>query len=297
MSSQPKKNRLEETPQHSWPAVRPNEPPGREGAGLWQRIRHFFSLFSAMGSRLPPATPENSMPNVEPVRLPASARDDSLFDDDDDEVMEKLAANNPGTLILFSSLNSVFCDRPFDDPLYTAGKGQALIAIYFSEKNLPHPETLERVASGGYPITLHLTAEPKWPSPVLRADLVVPDNHRLPLVFETLLDLRDEDVQDFLQAVVDSDELDLLLRHEENPETTFDLSVSAPRLPALVITQLAILANDPRRDAPPVELGAGRKTYSRVYRSSRYSLERDTGVKLRRVGPARCLLREERRLS
>ncbi len=295
MSPQPKKNRFDETPQHAWPVVRPALRPAGRKPGLWQRIRGFFRLFSAMEGRLPPATPESSMPSLEPLQLSSSTRiDDFSFFEDDDEEIAKIAASNPGTLILFSSLDTVFDQRPLDVPFYTARKGRAFISLLFSEKNLPDAEILERVVEGSHPMTLRLTAVVDGMSPILRASLVFPDNLRNPLVLETLLHLADEDVQEFLQAAADSDELDLLLRHESRPGATIDLSVSAPRLPGLVQSQVAVLARDFHRTLSPAELGPSRQVSARVYRSSQLGSERDAGVKLRRVGRAKCLLREER---
>ena len=287
----PKKNRIEETPEHSWPLVRPAGRRAGQPLSLWQRLSGWFRGRSATESWTPLAIPENSMPTLEPLSSTFAQTDDFDFLDYSDEDIAKLVANNHGTLVLYSSLDVIFDNRPPDVPFYTARKGRAFIALLFSERSLSSALTLERVAYGEHPMALDLKAIVDGRSPILRASFIFPDKLRSPLVFETLLNLCDEDVLEFLQAAADSDELDLLLRHESAPEATIDLSVSAPRLRGLVHSQAAALGRNWQRDLLAPELAASRQGAGSAYRSSQYGIEHAGGVRLRRAGRARCLLR------
>ena len=267
----------------------PSEHPAGGGANVWQRLRGWFRLWRMTGSPPPAMPPEVSAPTWEPLQLGSSSSDDFSFFDEPEEDMAKIAANNPGTLVLFSSLNAMFEERPFDVPFYTARKGRAFIVLIFSEKALPRAATIDRVASGDHPMALDLTPILDGDSPILRASLMFPDHIRAPLMFETLLNLGDEDVQEFLQAALDSDELDLLLRHEAEPELTIELSVSAPRLGRLVHSQVTALGSGWPRDETTADSAKRKQRTARVHRTTQSGSGSD--VKLRRVGRAKCLLR------
>lgn len=293
MSLQPKKSSIEGTAQHTLPSVRLGEPASGVSPSLWQRFRGLFRPRPAPSSWLPGMSAEHSMPTLEPLALNFQKSEDFSFLDDEEPAqgIAAIAANNPGTLILFSCLDLAFDNRPLDVPFYTARKGRALITLIFSEKTLPGAATLDRVASGDHPMALNLAAFIDGESPMLRATLMFPDKLRSPLMFETLLNLRDDDVQEFLRTVLDSGELDLLLRHESEPGTTIDLSASVPRLIELVRTQVAALGSGWSRELSPAELATSGQSVAHIYRSFEHVSEGDRGVKLRRMGRARCLLR------
>lgn len=293
MSPQPKKDSFEETAQHTRPSLRIGDRKAAPKRGLWQRVRSLFKQPPATSTWLPAVSAEHSMPTLEPLALSYPHSEDFSFleDEESDQNLSAIAANNPGTLILFSCLDLAFDNRPFDVPFYTARKGRALITLLFSEKTLPGETTLDRVVAGDLPMALNLSAFGEGESPILRASLMFPDKLRSPLIFESMLNLRNEDVQEFLYTVLESDEIDLLLRHESNLAATIDLSVSVPRLSELVRTQVALLGSGWSKELSPSELSTSGQAVARVYRSSDHASDGDRGVKLRRIGRAKCLLR------
>ena len=105
-----------------------------------------------------------------------------------------------GTMKTYADWGDIFKTRPFDIPFYTALNGRACILIYFSARSVPQAGVIGETLASGRAWILHTAAFLQGSYPLLRCNLVFPDNPRDPFFLESPLNLRDGDVQDFCQA-------------------------------------------------------------------------------------------------
>jgi len=147
---------------------------------------------------------------------------------------EKMFHNlgHEGSVELFHDFQSILEHRPPDVPYYTAPEGHPVIAILFSRSYVPDPAGLQALRSVRHPFGLHCAAFLRSAYPVLRMNLLVPDNPDDPLWLETGLDVYEGNAQDFLQSVMRTPRIQLFMTHEAATANVVTLLLEAPSLRA-----------------------------------------------------------------
>ena len=164
--------------------------------------------------------------------------------------------NVEGQTKIFFSWDELLEHRPLDIPLYTAPEGPALIAVLLSNQSMSI-EALRELCDSRRPFGLHAQTFEGGGYPILRVNLLLPDNPASPLWLESPLDVRDGDAQDFVDAVIrDERHFQLVLAHEDDTSDVSVLAVSAPGMAAALaaaaqraIEQLPHGAGDSERKA------------------------------------------------
>jgi hypothetical protein len=147
-----------------------------------------------------------------------------------------------GTAKVFFAWSETLERRPLDIPLYAAQEGHPVIAILFSSGSLPEPQTLDALARTSYPFVMQVRAFLEAGYPLLRMNLLVPDNPADPLWLESALDVCQGDVQDFLQAVLRNPTIHLMMAHESDVGRVVTVMLDASALPPVVKTQVPPVA-------------------------------------------------------
>jgi hypothetical protein len=124
--------------------------------------------------------------------------------------------------------------RPIDIPLYTAPEGWPVIAVVFSRQFMRGPAEVEALGRTKWPFALHVQPFLDAAYPVLRMNLLIPDDPKSPLWLESPLDVCQGDAQDFLEAAVQHDRVDLVMTHETQLSSVLTLSFDANGLAALL---------------------------------------------------------------
>ena len=157
-------------------------------------------------------------------------RNRSLQDRLDRQKQETLEIKAVGESHIFVGWDDILKERPMDAPYYTAFKGRACVVILMSSQSVRNAELIETVLASERPLALQVEAFLKGSYPILRCNFVFPDNPDDPLVLESPLDVTDGDVQDFCNAVIGDETVDIILTHEQLDGGTYAFAARASRL-------------------------------------------------------------------
>jgi hypothetical protein len=173
-----------------------------------------------------------------------------------------------GVAGIFDSWEEFLEDRPVDVPFYTAPLGQAVIATLVSRASVPRAGVLAQIEQLRHPFALHTRAFLDAPYPLLRMNLLIPDNPADPLCLETSLDLRDGDAQDFIRALMIHRTADVVLAHEEDPSSVVVLPLAAARLVALLEREANVVVQALPPGADVAEVIRARRMLEQVFVSA-----------------------------
>jgi hypothetical protein len=198
-----------------------------------------------------------------------------------------MAMTSTGAMKFMVSWWDELKSRPFDTPRFTAVKGTPSIVIYLSANAIPSPTDLEHLLKAGPAWLWYLTAFVDGPYPILRSSLKMPDNPRDPYVFESPLDIRSGDVQDFCVAAATNESIDIILGHQMFPlREHAAVSFDAPGLRPLVRGQFERARSHLRDDATEDHFQASIELLEQTYASPAVGLDRRNAIRLSVAGEA-----------
>ncbi|HYI12835.1 MAG TPA: hypothetical protein VEK57_27545 [Thermoanaerobaculia bacterium] len=157
------------------------------------------------------------------------------------ELQKQKARHNfgvEGSVQVFGTWGERLESRPIDIPYYTAPEGRAVIAVVLSRYFMRGQAEIEALRRTRWPFGLHMQAFLGDAYPVLRMNLLIPDDPKSPLWLESALDVGQGDVQDFLEAAVEDDRVDLILAHETHLSEVVRLSFDANGLVQLIRSEV-----------------------------------------------------------
>lgn len=157
-------------------------------------------------------------------------RNRSLEDRLDWQKQESLEIKALGESHIFASWDDILRERPMDVPYYTALKARACILVLLSSQSVRKADTIDTVLNSNRPLALQVEAFLRGSFPILRCNFIFPDNPNDPLILESPLDVTDGDVQDFCNAVIGDETIDLILTHEQLGDSMYAFAVQASGL-------------------------------------------------------------------
>lgn len=216
----------------------------------------------------------------------------SLGDKLDQQKQESLENKAIGESIILANWNDLLEKRPMDIPYFTALKARATILVFLSRQSIQQANIIETVLNSNLPLALQVEAFLKGTYPILRCNFVFPDNPRDPLILETPLDVTDGNVQDFCNAVVADETIDLILTHEHLGGRIFAVAVSAAGLAEVLKREVkSTLAALPRA-ATSEEFQRSIKVMEEVFPSGASGFFQNKSIALKVAGEARNKLIE-----
>jgi hypothetical protein len=140
--------------------------------------------------------------------------------------------------------------RPFDVPRYLALNGAATIVAYLASSTTS-PRAIKSVFVDSGPAWIwRIESFLEGPCPVLRCRVTLPDDPRNPLVLESPLNIRDGDVQEFMEAVTTREQVDIFVAHQDWPEMSYAAACfDAPGIAAVVEAEVNRAADQLDADA------------------------------------------------
>ena len=151
---------------------------------------------------------------------------------------------------VLTSWSNVLAKRPFDVAFFGAWKGTAAIAVSMSERSIPGSNVIEAVFERNLPFAVHAEAFLKGSMPVLRMHFGFPTADGGHFFFESPLDLRQGDVQEFCGAILADEHVDVVLRHDDmsDPGTCFMKGFKAKGFTAILRAELQKTVDGFRRE-------------------------------------------------
>ena len=212
----------------------------------------------------------------------SSSLEDSLRKSQQDQAMAAV-----GTMRTYADWGDIFKTRPFDIPFYTALNGRACILIYFSARSVPQAGVIKETLASGRAWILHTAAFLQGSYPLLRCNLVFPDNPRDPFFLESPLNLRDGDVQDFCQAILADDYIDVIIKHEQLSEGQYTCAFHAPGLPSILRKELEQVLKNLKQTATKADFTASARRMESIFPSSSAGIDRAKCARLEFSGEAK----------
>ena len=141
----------------------------------------------------------------------------SLEDELKRQLIQSYEGGSIGSSDILASWDDILRKRLFDAPFYTGLNNRACILIHFSSQTLNSEKLLEEILNSGRRLLLQIETFLRGKFPVVRCNLVIPDNPTDPFALEAPLNIRDGDVQDFCRAALADEYVDLIVKHEKSP--------------------------------------------------------------------------------
>jgi hypothetical protein len=181
----------------------------------------------------------------------------------------------------------VFTHRPFDIPYYAALNDRACILVFFSARSVRREEVIGEVLQSRRPFALHMETFLKGSYPIIRCNFVFPDNPGDPLILESPLDIREGNVQDFCQAVLADEKIDIILKHElGSKDGCYTIGVLAPGLSAVVIREVDRAASNLKPNSSEADFNSTVRTMESVFSSAAAGVNPANTIKLTVIGEA-----------
>jgi len=179
------------------------------------------------------------------------------------------------------SWEEIFRERPFDIPLFTAQGDEACIGVFFSQGFMSRGQILDEILQQRRTFALQFATFPGERYPILRSNLLVPDNPRNPLVLEAPLDILSGDIQDFCKAVVARERVAIAMAHEEKGEASSSGALyGAPGLAALLSREVRRAIELIEPSASRVDFEAAVEEMERVFPAAYQGLDPKLLVRL-----------------
>lgn len=198
------------------------------------------------------------------------------------------------THVTIATWDNLFQTMPFDIPFYTALKNRACILIYFSEQTISSPQVIERTLEPGQLWGLHVAAFLRAAYPILRCNLIIPDNPADPYCLETPLDVRDGNVQDFCHAIFADEHIDMIIKHEQNEQDVYYASaMHAPGVASILRKELRRVLRKSKLTLSEVDFRNSVRMMETIFPSPWDGVNLNKCVKLIFAGEARNTLIEQ----
>ena len=139
----------------------------------------------------------------------------SLEDNLKRQKQEALEMKAIGEHVTVASWFDILRKRPMDTPFYTALKKRACLLVFLSSASVRQVKVLDGIFREGGALALQAEAFLQGPHPLLRMNLLIPDNPADPLILESPLNAQEGNVQDFCTAVWADEHIDVLVTHEQ----------------------------------------------------------------------------------
>jgi len=185
-----------------------------------------------------------------------------------------------------SDWGNVFETRPFDIPFYTALNDRACILIYFSARSVPRAEIIGQTLGSRRPWILHTAAFLQGSYPLLRCNLVFPDNPQDPFFLESPLNLRGGDVQDFCHAILADEYIDVIINHEQLSKGLYTCAFHAPGLSSILRKELEQVLKNLKQTATEADFNASVRKMESVFPSGSAGIDRAKCTRLMLAGDA-----------
>lgn len=190
------------------------------------------------------------------------------------------------------SWSDIIKKRPADVPFYTALKGRACILVLLSSQTVRDPDVIEKVLTSNLPLALQVEAFLKGTYPILRCNFVFPDNPKDPLILESPLDVTDGNVQDFCNAIIGDETIDVILTHETSRDEIGACAVQASGLADMLKREVNRVLAELKPAATVQDFNDSMKTMEHVFPSGSAGVSAQKCARLKITGEARHKLVE-----
>lgn len=220
------------------------------------------------------------------TKLKFPARKNNSLEDDLKRQAQRSSFADMGEFTTYASWDDIFKRRSFDSSFYTALNNRACILVYFSTNAIPHQGIIDEVLSLQRPWLLHVAAFVKGPLPFFRCHLAFPDNPQDPYFIESPLDIQDGNVQDFCQAILSDEHIDIILKHQLWEDGHYSLAYHGSGIASVLKKELQQVLKKFNARATEADFTTSVKMMEKAFPSNTDGIDRAKIIPLRLVGQA-----------
>ncbi len=173
-------------------------------------------------------------------------------------------------------------------PCYTAFDKRGCILIQFSKRALPYARMIDQSMKSSRPFGLRLSTFSQGSYPIMRSSLMFPVGPSGPFILEAPLNVKNGDVQDFCQAILGDEHIDLIIKHIDMADSeSYGATCAAKGLAAVIKKEVPRAIRELKPTATREDFKASARLMEKVFPTVTDGVRMSEFIPLRVVGEAK----------